>query len=509
MEIVRDIAEEMKNSYISYAMSVIVGRAIPDVRDGLKPVQRRILYAMYEMGIRSDKAYKKCARIVGEVLGKYHPHGDAAVYDALVRMAQDFSMRYPLIDGQGNFGSLDGDEAAAMRYTEARLTKIAELMLEDLEKDTVNFISNFDNTLKEPEVLPSKIPNLLINGASGIAVGMATNIPPHNLKEVCDAIVFYIRNPDCSTDELLNYIKGPDFPTGGIVLAKNLREAYKTGRGKIIIRGEVEIEEKKIIITEIPYTVNKARLVEQIVKLAKELDEIKAVRDESNRDGIRIVVELKSGSDVERVVKELYDRTDLEITFGIINLALINGKPKVLSLKEMISYFVEHRREVIRRRTIYELERSRERLHILVGLVKILERIDESIKIIKDSKNFEEAKKNLIEHYNIDERQADAVLQMRLQKLTAIEFEYLSKEVEELKKRIKELEDVLKSLDSVIIKELEELKEKFGDERRTKIKLELESSIALEDGTVKFLPEIDELNLNVPASTSRDNSSNI
>ncbi|MCX8151987.1 MAG: DNA topoisomerase 4 subunit A [Archaeoglobaceae archaeon] len=508
MELVKDVAEELKNSYISYAMSVIVGRAIPDVRDGLKPVQRRILYAMYEMGLRSDRPYKKCARIVGEVLGKYHPHGDAAVYDSLVRMAQEFSMRYPLVDGQGNFGSLDGDEAAAMRYTEARLTKIAELMLEDIDKNTVDFVSNFDCTLKEPSVLPSKIPNLLINGSSGIAVGMATNIPPHNLKEVCDAIVFYIKNPNCSVDDLLNYIKGPDFPTGGIVLRDEaLKDAYRTGRGRIVLRGKVEVEDgKRVVIKEIPFTVNKARLVEEIVKLAKEVDEIRSVRDESNKEGIRIVLELKAGSNAEKVVRKLYRSTDLQITFGIINLALVNGEPKILNLKEMIEHFVEQRREVVRRRTLHELEKTKERLHLLFGLKEILKNIDYTIEIIKNSKTPGEAKKNLIEFYKLDERQADAVLQMRLQKITALEIEEISRELEELTGRVEKLENTLKSLDSVLISELEEIKNSFGDDRRTEISDEfddLELLMVLEDGTIKTLPldELKDVSLRVSAAT--------
>ncbi|MEM2085933.1 MAG: DNA gyrase subunit A, partial [Archaeoglobaceae archaeon] len=343
MELTRDIADELRSSYIDYAMSVIVGRALPDVRDGLKPVQRRILYAMFEMGLRSDKQFRKCARIVGEVLGKFHPHGDTAVYDALVRLAQDFTMRYPLIDGQGNFGSIDGDSPAAMRYTEARLSKIAEEMLADIDKETVDFAPNFDATLQEPVVLPSKIPNLIVNGSSGIAVGMATNIPPHNLSEVCLAIVQYINNPQTTLEEIMQFIKGPDFPTGGqIVGTEGIIEAYRTGRGKITVRGKAEIDEDRIIIREIPYMVNKSRLVESIAELAKELEEIKTIRDESDREGIRIVIELRGDSNPENVLRKLYMHTNLETTFGITLLALVDNEPRVLSLIEMISEFVKH-----------------------------------------------------------------------------------------------------------------------------------------------------------------------
>lgn len=488
MELIREISEELKSSYIDYAMSVIVGRALPDVRDGLKPVQRRILYAMYEMGLTSNKPYRKCARIVGDVLGKYHPHGDAAVYDALVRMAQDFTMRYPLIDGQGNFGSIDGDEAAAMRYTEARLAKIAEEMLADIDKETVDFVPNFDNTLKEPSILPAKIPNLLINGSSGIAVGMATNMPPHNLREVCDAIVAFIKNPEISVEELIRYIKGPDFPTGGEILGVDgIIEAYKTGKGKIVLRGCVEIEKRAIVIKEIPYIVNKSKLVEKIAELIKEgkLEEVKTVRDESDREGIRVVVELKG--DVNTALNKLYLFTNLQVTFGIINLALVNGEPKILSLKDLISEYINHRREVIRRRTEFELKKAKDRLHIVEGLKKAVENIDDVISLIKSSKSPKEAKEKLIKKYKLSEKQAEAILQMRLQKLTNIEIEALIDEYKELVKKIREFEKILSSttkIDEIIIKEVEEIKEKYGDDRRTRI-IEKDESISVEELVAK------------------------
>lgn len=474
MELVRDISEELKSSYIDYAMSVIVGRALPDVRDGLKPVQRRILWTMFEMGLRHDRPYRKCARIVGETLGKYHPHGDQPVYEALVRMAQDFVMRYPLVDGQGNFGSIDGDEPAAMRYTEARLTKIAEELLADINKNTVDFVPNFDSTLKEPAVLPAKVPNLLINGSTGIAVGMATNIPPHNLKEVCMAIIAYIKNPNITVKELMKYIKGPDFPTGGIIIGKKgIEKAYETGKGRITIRGKVEIEKNAIIIRELPYMVNKARLVEKIADLIKEGKiEARTVRDESDREGIRVVIELKSGADVNAVLEKLYDHTPLQTTFSIINLALVDGEPKILNLKEMITCYVEHRREVIRRRIKYELDKAKERLHIVEGLKIAVENLDEVISIIKASKSPENAKKILIEKYKLSEKQAGAILQMRLQKLTSTEVSSLIKEYNELKAKIAEFEEILKNpakVDEIIIKELEDLINNYSDRRRTKI----------------------------------------
>lgn len=499
MEIVRDLSEELKSSYIDYAMSVIIGRALPDVRDGLKPVQRRILYSMFEMGLLSDKPYKKSARVVGEVLGKYHPHGDQAVYDALVRMTQDFNMRYPLIDGQGNFGSIDGDEPAAMRYTEVRLTKIAEEMLADIDKDTVDFIPNFDATLKEPSVLPSRIPNLLINGSSGIAVGMTTNIPPHNLREVCDAIIAYINDEDIEIENLMEYIKGPDFPTGGIIVGVDgIKEAYKTGRGKITVRGRAVVEDRTIIIREIPYQVNKANLVEKIADLIREgkIENVKAVRDESDREGIRIVLELRPNANPDVILKKLYKFTPLQTTFGVINLALVDGEPRVLNLKELIAEFVKHRREVIRRRISYELKKSEERLHIVKGLKIAVENIDETISLIKESENASIAKEKLKKRFNLDDQQVDAILQMRLQKLTTLEIESLIREFKVLEKRIQELKEILDSrrrIDEIIIKELEELREKYGDERRTTILEEndeiLEEDLIVEEENLLIITE--------------------
>ena len=486
MELLRDISEELKSSYIDYAMSVIVGRALPDVRDGLKPVQRRILYAMYEMGLLSNRPYRKSARIVGEVLGKYHPHGDSAVYDALVRMAQDFTMRYPLIDGQGNFGSIDGDSPAAMRYTEARLAKIAEEMLADIDKETVDFTPNFDATLKEPTVLPAKIPNLLINGSSGIAVGMATNIPPHNLTEICNAIIAYLSNPEISVEELMKHVKGPDFPTGGIIVGREgIVEAYRTGKGKIVVRGRVEVEDGKIVIREVPYMVNKAKLVESIAELAREgkIDEIRTIRDESDREGIRVVIELKAGCNPELVIKKLYAYSNLQTTFGVIALALVDNEPRILNLREMIALYVDHRREVVRRRTEYELEKARDRLHIVEGLKIVVEDIENAINLIRSSPSPSEAKKRLVEVYSLTDKQADAVLQMRLQKLTAIEIDALLKEYKELKAKIAEYESILadpKKIDAIITREVEEIRDKYGDDRKTDIELSPDE-IAAED----------------------------
>lgn len=490
MELLREISQELKSSYIDYAMSVIVGRALPDVRDGLKPVQRRILYAMYEMGLRSNRPHRKCARIVGDVLGKYHPHGDAAVYDTLVRMAQDFSMRYTLIDGQGNFGSIDGDSAAAMRYTEARLSRIAEEMLTDIEKETVDFIPNFDATLNEPVVLPSGIPNLLINGGSGIAVGMATNIPPHNLSEVCDAIISFIKNPEITISELMKHVKGPDFPTGGIIVGRQgIIDAYETGRGKIIVRGRIDFEDGSLIVKEIPYMVNKAKLVEKIAELIREgkLEEVKAVRDESDREGIRVVLELRGN--VQTAINKLYTFTNLQTTFGVINLALVNGEPRILNLKELISEYVSHRREVIRRRTEFDLKKAEERLHIVEGLRKAVSDIDNVVQLIKQSESPEKAKIALIESYDLSEIQANAILQMRLQKLTAMETDALEKEYSELLEMIKTYKEILskaEKIDGIIVEELRSIKEKYGDKRRTEITLEgqeitIEELVAAED----------------------------
>ena len=475
MELSKELSDEIKSSYLDYAMSVIIGRALPDVRDGLKPVQRRILYSMYEMGLFSNKPFRKSARIVGDVLGKYHPHGDAAVYETLVRMAQDFNMRYPLIEGHGNFGSIDGDEAAAMRYTEARLTKIAEEMLKDIEKNTVDFTPNFDGSLKEPSVLPSRIPNLLINGSSGIAVGMTTNIPPHNISEICDAIIAYINNEEISVRELMKYVKAPDFPTGGVIVGVDgIIQAYETGKGKIVLRGKVEVEKNAIIIKEIPYQLKKSKIVEKIAELIADgkLEDVKTVRDESNREGIRIVVELKQNANVEVVINKLFFYTPLQTTFSIVCLALVNNRPRILNLKELIAEFVNHRREIIKRRTEYELKKAEERIHIVEGLKKALEDIDKVVEIIKLSKSPDFAKKRLIENFNFSEKQSEAILQMRLQKLTSIEMESVKKEYEELKKKIKELSEILsspKKIDSIIVNDMIEIKEKYGDKRKTDV----------------------------------------
>ncbi|MCK5451132.1 MAG: DNA gyrase subunit A [Candidatus Omnitrophica bacterium] len=491
------VEEEMKNSYINYAMSVIVGRALPDVRDGLKPVHRRILYAMKDMGIVHNKAYKKCARIVGEVLGKYHPHGDSAVYDALVRMVQTFSLRYPLINGQGNFGSVDGDSAAAMRYTEARMQQISEWMLKDIEKATVEWMPNFDGSLKEPEVLPSILPNLLLNGSSGIAVGMATNIPPHNLTEIADAVMFLADKPECSIDELIAIVTGPDFPTGALICGKeNIRKAYKTGRGTLKMHAKAHIEQKKqgredIVITEIPYQVNKTRLITSIVKLVKEkkIDGISDIRDESDRDGMRVVVEIKRAGSAEVVMNQLYKHTQMKDTFGVILLAIVEKQPRVLNLKQVLQEFIKHRKEVIVRRTKFELFRAEERAHILEGLKIAIDQLDEVIKTIKRSKDPETAKLALIEKFKLSERQALAILAMRLQQLTNLETEKIEKEYLELLKLIERLKGILASerkVMSIIKEETQEVKDKFGDERRTEITtaaedLDIEDLIAEED----------------------------
>ena len=473
------VEEEMKSSYIDYAMSVIVGRALPDARDGLKPVHRRILFGMHELGVTHDRPHKKSARIVGDVLGKYHPHGDVAVYDTLVRMAQDFSYRYPLIDGQGNFGSIDGDAPAAMRYTEARLSKIAEELLVDLDKDTVDWLPNFDNTLKEPKVLPAKLPNLLVNGSSGIAVGMATNMPPHNLREVVDGIIRVIDEPEVDVEELMEIIKAPDFPTGGIISGyKGIRDAYETGRGSIKVRAKAEIETKgkrqSIVITEIPYQVNKSKLVEEIAEFVKKfkIESVSGLRDESDRKGLRIVVELKSGANASIILNKLYKHTQLETTFGVINLALVDGVPKVLTLKELIECYISHRREVTKRRLQYELERAEKRMHILQGLIVAIAHIEEVVELIKGSKEPKSAKSALIARFALSEEQAKEILEMRLSKLSALERDKIESERKELEARIKWLKDVLASeaqILGVIKDELEELKDKYGDARRTKI----------------------------------------
>ena len=474
----KQIEQEVKSSFLDYAMSVIVDRALPDIRDGLKPVHRRILYGMHTMGMFHNKPYKKSARVVGEVLGKYHPHGDVAVYDSIVRMVQPFSLRYPLIDGQGNFGSVDGDSAAAMRYTEVRLAKIAEEILTDIDKNTVDFKPNFDNTLKEPEVLPAKLPNLLINGSSGIAVGMATNIPPHNIKEVIDAIVGVIDNPDIEIEDLMQIIKGPDFPTGGIIYGKEgIVDAYKTGRGRVVIRAKVSIETDKknnIIIEELPYQVNKARLIENIVELVKlkKIEGISDIRDESDKRGIRVFIKLKADANPNMVLNQLYAHTSLQTTFGVIMLALVDGVPKILNLKEIINEYLKYRENVVIRRTKYELRQAEKRAHILEGFVKALDNIDEVIQIIKKSENVETAKKRLIERFEFTEIQSDAILKMQLQRLTNLEREKIRKELAELKGVISKLKAILASREKIfqIIKEeLLEIKEKYGDERRTEI----------------------------------------
>ncbi|MDP2208721.1 MAG: DNA gyrase subunit A [Bacteroidota bacterium] len=492
-----DIEDEMKGSYIDYAMSVIVSRALPDVRDGLKPVHRRVLYGMQDLGLAAGKPYKKSARIVGEVLGKYHPHGDSAVYDTMVRMAQNFSMRYMLVDGQGNFGSVDGDSPAAMRYTEARLTRYAEEMLKDLEKNTVNFAPNFDDTLKEPTVMPAMAPNLLMNGTSGIAVGMATNIPPHNLNDVVDACLAYIENSEITDDKLIKIIKAPDFPTGGIIYGyEGVRNAYKTGRGKIIIRAKANIETGKnerqsIIVTEIPYQVNKSSLIEKIADLVsdKKIEDISDVRDESDRDGLRIVIELKRDANAEVVLNNLFKYTQMQTTFGVIMLALVDGRPKVLTLKQILEEFVKHRNEVVVRRSKFELDEAERRAHILEGYIIALDNIDEVIKLIKKSKDAETAREGLMKRFKLSEIQAKAILDMRLQRLTGLERKKIEEEYRDLIKLIEKLKSILanKKLQLQIIKdELRELKDKYGDERRTEIiydfeEFKIEDMIAEED----------------------------
>ncbi len=485
------IEEEMKVSYLDYAMSVIIGRALPDVRDGLKPVQRRILYAMFREGLTPGKKYSKCAGVVGEVLKKYHPHGDSAVYDALVRMAQDFNLRYPLIDGQGNFGSLDGDPAAAYRYTEARLAKIAEELLRDIDKDTVDFIPNFDETTEEPVVLPTRVPNLLINGSSGIAVGMATNIPPHNLKEVIDALIYLLDKPEATVQELMNFIKGPDFPTGGIVHGTaGLLEAYTHGRGlvKMRARARIEIPQKdpeQIIINELPYMVNKARLIEKIAELVKtkKIEGISEIRDESDRDGIRVVIELKRGEVAQVVLNNLYKHTQMESTFGIILLALVGGQPRIMSLRRVLNHFIQHRREVVLRRTRFELRKAEERAHILEGLKIALDHLDEIINLIRTSRSPDEAKQGLITRYDLSDVQAQAILDMKLQRLTGLEREKIVREYEETIKEIERLRSILGSeilVNDIIRNELREISEKYGDERRTEI-IEETRDLTIED----------------------------
>lgn len=491
------IEEEMKDSYLSYSMSVIVGRALPDARDGLKPVHRRILYAMQELNLEHNKPYKKSARIVGEVLGKYHPHGDTAVYDTMVRMVQDFSLRYPLIDGQGNFGSVDGDAAAAMRYTEARMAAIAEEILSDIDKETVDFAPNFDASLKEPRILPAKIPNLLINGSSGIAVGMATNMAPHNLGEVVDGTVHLLDNPEATMKELNKFVKGPDFPTGGIICGREgFVDAYNTGRGKVILRAKASIERQKgnkdsIIITELPYQVNKANLIETMAGLVqnKSVDGITDIRDESDKEGIRVAVELRRDVEPQIVLNYLYKHTQLETTFGIINLALVNNRPQVLNLKQLMTHYLNHRRMVVRRRTQFDLDKALKRAHILEGLRIALEFIDEVIKVIKTSKTTPDAKVALMKRFKLSEIQSQAILEMQLQRLTGLEQSKIEAEYKELLKNIELFRAILaseKKIDQIIKDELLDLKKRFADERRTEIaakaeEIEVEDLIAEEE----------------------------
>jgi DNA gyrase subunit A len=490
----REISEEMRESYINYAMSVIVSRALPDVRDGLKPVHRRILYTMLEEGLKHSAKFRKSASVIGGVLARYHPHGDQAVYDALVRLAQDFSLRYPLVQGQGNFGSIDGDSAAAYRYTEARLSRIGEEMLKDIDKNTVNFIDNFDGTKKEPQVLPSPVPQMLLNGSFGIAVGMATSIPTHNLSEVCDALLHLIDNPKADTEELFNFVQGPDFPTGGIIFDKEgIMQAYSQGKGPIVARGKVDIveDEKKkrqqIIINEIPFQVQKSALVEQFARLVQEkkIDGIKDIRDESDRDGLRVVIELAGGAYPQKILNRLYKFTDLQKTFHLNMLALVDGiQPKVLNLAEVLNYFINHRIEVVSRRTKYDLEKAKARVHILEGLHKCLANIDEVIKIIKSSADRESAANNLIKRFRLTRIQAEAILETKLSALARLERKKIEDELKQLKAIIKELTEILKSprkIKTVIKKELKEVKNTFGDERKTKVQAQKIGEISEED----------------------------
>ncbi len=493
------IEDEMKSAYIDYAMSVIVSRALPDVRDGLKPVQRRVLYGMYELGLFHNRPFKKSARIVGEVLGKYHPHGDAPVYEAMVRMAQEWVMRYPLVDGQGNFGSIDGDSPAAMRYTEARLSRIAEEMLADIDKNTVDFVPNFDDSLKEPVVLPARFPNLLANGASGIAVGMATNILPHNLNELIDGIVAYIENRNITSEELMEYIKGPDFPTGGILYGiEGVRKGYLTGKGRAVVRARMSVEEgkgkkQKIIVTEIPYQVSKAAIIMKIADLVAQgkLKGIDDIRDESDRSGLRIVIELKGDVPAEVLIRQLYKLTPLQQSYSIQNIALVNGKPEQLTLRDLIRHYVEHRHEVLIRKTKYELDQAEKRAHILEGLLKALDHLDEIINLIRSSHTPEEAKNGLMQQFDFTEVQAKAILDMRLQKLTGLEREKLQKEYDELIEKIAFYKRVLSEEDlryQLLKEEMLEIKKKYGDERRTEIQPYTDED---DEDELSFIPEQD------------------
>ncbi|GAA7724040.1 DNA topoisomerase (ATP-hydrolyzing) subunit A [Helicobacter pylori] len=484
------IDSSIEESYLAYSMSVIIGRALPDARDGLKPVHRRILYAMHELGLTSKVAYKKSARIVGDVIGKYHPHGDKAVYDALVRMAQDFSMRLELVDGQGNFGSIDGDNAAAMRYTEARMTKASEEILRDIEKDTIDFVPNYDDTLKEPDILPSRLPNLLVNGANGIAVGMATSIPPHRMDEIIDALIHVLENPNAELDEILEFVKGPDFPTGGIIYGKaGIIEAYKTGRGRVKVRAKVHVEKTKnkeiIVLDEMPFQTNKAKLVEQISDLAREkqIEGISEVRDESDREGIRVVIELKRDAMSEIVLNHLYKLTTMETTFSIILLAIYNKEPKIFTLLELLRLFLNHRKTIIIRRTIFELEKAKARAHILEGYLIALDNIDEIVRLIKTSQSPEAAKNALMERFTLSEIQSKAILEMRLQRLTGLERDKIKEEYQNLLELISDLNGILKSedrLNEVVKTELLEVKEQFSSQRRTEIQ-EVYENIDIED----------------------------
>ena len=493
----RYIEEEVKDSYLNYAMSVIVGRALPDVRDGLKPVHRRILYAMQDLGLEHTKPYKKAARIVGECLGKYHPHGDLAVYDALIRMAQDFSLRYPLVEGQGNVGSVDGDSPAAMRYVEARLAEISDEMLADIEKNTVNFVPNFDASLVEPTVLPALLPNLLVNGSSGIAVGMATNMPPHNLGEIIDGVIYCVDNPACEIKDLMRYIKGPDFPTGGLICGRQgIKDAYFTGKGKLTLRARASIERQNqgrdtIVITEIPYQANKAALIESIAALVEEkkIEGIADIRDESDKEGLRIVVELRRDAEPQIILNQLFKHTQLEVTFGIINLALVDGRPRVLNVKQLIEQYILHRKEIIRRRTIFDLEKAKHRAHILEGLKIALKYLDRIIKTIRSSKNVAVAKEALMKNFGLSDIQAQAILEMQLQRLTALERDKIDAEYLDLIKKIELYQSILvseKKIEAIIKEGLIELKKKYGDERLTEIaaeaeEVEIEDLIAEED----------------------------
>jgi DNA gyrase subunit A len=500
-----NIEDEMKKSYLEYSMSVIVGRALPDIRDGLKPVHRRVLFAMHEMRNTFNRPYKKSARVVGDVIGKYHPHGDSAVYDTIVRLAQDFSMRYPLVDGQGNFGSVDGDPPAAMRYTEVRMTRLAQNFLNDIDKETVDFTANYDGSLEEPLILPTSIPNLLVNGSSGIAVGMATNVPPHNLREVCDAITLLIEHPESGLDDLAKLIPGPDFPTAGFILAtKGIREAYETGRGVIKIRARAFIEKagqnrERIIISELPYQVNKAKLLERIAELVKErkVEGITDIRDESDRDGMRVAIEARRDANPLVILNRLYKYTQMEISFGIILLAIVKGRPQILNIKEILEKFIEHRREIIVRRTIYDLKKAEERAHILEGLRKALDFLDEVIEVIRSSTDPKEAKSRLMADFTLTEIQAQAILDMRLQRLTGLEREKIASEYQDLIKSIARYKAILESPGLVlqIIKdELKEIRERHGDERRTEIlhesgDIDVEDLIAEEDMVVTISHE--------------------